>query len=121
MRCYMHGCGQTATHVITTHNPHDLDIDDQGPRYVCSRHMAYELEIWADVVGNAQTGTKQAYVTEIGTSVTITPIRPEDGQCPHNGLFATGAPEYGTPAYSAWLAETRHCYACGADVPNGDL
>lgn len=62
---------------------------------------------------------------------------PDAEPCPHNGLFATGAPHGASAAevahfgrwyqewceaeYEAWLGQTRHCYQCGADVPNRDL
>lgn len=76
MRCYIHDCGRDATHVIGMLNPSNVPVDDPGPRGVCNQHLAYELDIWADVVTSAEPGTKQYYVSELGTSVVITPIIP---------------------------------------------
>lgn len=74
LSCYVHDCTQAGTHVISVHNPHELDIADNEPRIVCNQHLAYELDIWADVITSAEPGTKQAYVTEVGTTLQITPI-----------------------------------------------
>ena len=47
----------------------------------------------------------------------------ETEPCPHNTLFATGAPpaSAGDQAYTDWLYSTRHCRDCGADVENRNL